>query len=153
MNGAYVEKKGPDAAKLEHEEKQKAKRVLFLRIAAIVVIALAIMLLFFGDGTFGRVGVGTVIVVGLCLIYGSLVRYLAHQTDRRLWHGNPYHNFFFRGTAALTLILTLLGMLGAFFVYVEHDNLFQAVGLVTSIIWIGAFLMYFMWAVYHYNIN
>src|SRR5690606_8491453 len=66
---------------------------------------------------------------------------------------NPYHNFFFRGTAVLTMVLTLLGVVGAFFVYVEHDNLFQAVGLVTSIIWIGAFLMYFMWAVYHYNIN
>lgn len=153
MKGENVEQKAANATKLENEEKEKAKRVLFLRIAAILVIGLAIILLFFSGESFSRFGIGAVIVIGFCLAYSALARYLTHQADRRSWHGNPYHNFFFRGTAALTLVLTLLGIVGAFFVYVEHDNLFQAVGLVTSIIWIGAFLMYFMWAVYHYNIN
>jgi N-acetylmuramoyl-L-alanine amidase len=137
----------------EKEEKQKAKRILLLRIGAILTIGLAIILLLFRNQPFSSFGIGIVIVTGLCLVYGVLAKYLTHNVDRRAWQGNPYHNFFFRGTAALTLVLTLLGVIGAFFVYVEHDNLFQAVGLVTAIIWIGAFLMYFMWAVYHYNIN
>src|SRR5690606_29269271 len=96
---------------------------------------------------------GLVVVIALSIIYGISAKYLRPKADGKTEHGNPYHNFFFRGTAVLTMILTLLGIFGAFFVYVEHDNLFQAVGLVISIIWIGAFLMYFMWAVYHYNIN
>src|SRR5690606_17016180 len=108
-----------NAAKLGNEEKEKAKRVLFLRIAAILVIGLAIILLFFSGESFSSLGIGAVIVTGLCIIYGVLAKYLSRQADRRTWHGNPYHNFFFRGTAALTLILTLLGILGAFFVYVE----------------------------------
>src|SRR5690606_4543643 len=103
--------------------------------------------------TFGKFGKAVVVVTALCMIYGVVARYLSYSVDRRMWKGNPYHNFFFRGTAVLTMVLTLLGVVGAFFVYVEHDNLFQAVGLVISVIWIGAFLMYFMWAVYHYNIN
>lgn len=145
--------KGRESAMLNKEEKAKAKHVLFLRMGAIFVIGLAAYLCFLKSPSIDNFGIGLVIVTGLCLIYGVLAKYLAHQEDRRSWQGNPYHNFFFRGTAVLTLVLTLLGVVGAFFVYVEHDNLFQAVGLVTAIIWIGAFLMYFMWAVYHYNIN
>lgn len=96
---------------------------------------------------------GFVAVTALILIYWLSARFFKPKTDGKTAHGNPYHSFFFRGTAILTTILIILGIIGAFFVYVEHDNLFQSVGLVTSIIWIGAFLMYFMWAVYHYNIN
>lgn len=145
--------KGNRDEKAEKEEKEKAKRFLFLKLGAIVLIGLAIILMFFRGQPLDSLGIGIIIVAGLCLIYGVLAKHMAHQADRRAWQGNPYHNFFFRGTAVLTLVLTLLGVVGAFFVYVEHDNLFQAVGLVTSIIWIAAFLMYFMWAVYHYNIN
>ena len=147
------EEKDQKDDKLEKEEKEKTRRLLLLRVGAILIIGLAIVLLLFKTQSLSNFGIGVVIVTGLCLIYGVLAKHLAHREDRRAWQGNPYHNFFFRGTAALTLVLTMLGIVGAFFVYVEHDNLFQAVGLVTSIIWIGAFLMYFMWAVYHYNIN
>src|SRR5690606_23439495 len=137
----------------EKVEKAKALRMMLLRIGAIVIIGMVVIFLFFDSSTFGKFGKAVVVVTALCMIYGVVARYLSYSVDRRMWKGNPYHNFFFRGTAVLTMVLTLLGVVGAFFVYVEHDNLFQAVGLVTSIIWIGAFLMYFMWAVYHYNIN
>lgn len=127
---------------------------LALRIVAIVVIALAAMIFIVPDGTANTsFGLGIIVVTALSLIYGVLASYLRPKADGKTQHGNPYHNFFFRGTAVLTMVLTLLGILGAFFVYIEHNNLFQAVGLITSVIWIGAFLMYFMWAVYHYNIN
>src|SRR5690606_34204364 len=96
---------------------------------------------------------GLVMVIALVFIYGISARRIRPKAERKTEQGNPYHTFFFRGTAILTTLLIILGIIGAFFVYVEHDNLFQAVGLVTAIIWIGAFLMYFMWAVYHYNIN
>src|SRR5690606_9786837 len=96
---------------------------------------------------------GVVIVTALAFIYGVTGKYISQKADGKTEQVNPYHNYFFRGTAVLTMVLTLLGILGAFFVYVEHDNLFQAVGLTVAIIWIGAFLMYFMWSVYHYNIN
>src|SRR5690606_35938027 len=137
----------------EKVEKAKALRMMLLRIGAIVIIGMVVIFLFFDSSTFGKFGKAVVVVTALCMIYGVVARYISYSVDRRRWKGNPYHNFFFRGTAVLTMVLTLLGVVGAFFVYVEHDNLFQAVGLVTSIIWIGAFLMYFMWAVYHYNIN
>ena len=66
---------------------------------------------------------------------------------------NPHHNFFFTGTRLLTIILTLAGLVGALFVYLHHENIFQALGLVVSVIWVAVFLRYFMWSVYHYNIN
>src|SRR5690606_3643857 len=96
---------------------------------------------------------GLVLVIALSYIYGFSAKYISPKADGRTEHGNPYQNFLYRGTAVLPMILIVLAIVGVFFVYVEHDNLFQAVGLVVSIIWIGAFLMYFMWAVYHYNIN
>ena len=96
---------------------------------------------------------GFLVVIALILIYWISARMIRPKSEGKTEQGNPYHTFFFRGTAILTTLLIILGIIGAFFVYVEHDNLFQSVGLVTSIIWIGAFLMYFMWSVYHYNIN
>lgn len=147
---------GKKRQKIQEEEKiekEKAWRLLLLKIIAIVVIGLVVYLLLVWASPYEKFGSAVIIVTALCMIYGVIAKYLSFNVDRRMWKGNPYHNFFFRGTAVLTMVLALLGVVGAFFVYVEHDNLFQAVGLVTSIIWIGAFLMYFMWAVYHYNIN
>jgi N-acetylmuramoyl-L-alanine amidase len=139
---------------MKESTKNKSLFFLVLHIAAICMITLVVLLLIVpnqsGSNNFAQ---GFVLVIALGFIYAVAAKYVRPKADGKTEHGNPYHNFFFRGTAVLTMILTLLGIVGAFFVYVEHDNLFQAVGLVVSIIWIGAFLMYFMWAVYHYNIN
>ena len=136
------------------EAENKPWYYIGLPLIAVVAVALAVILLFIPDKDGNsNFALGTIVVTALIFIYGILAKQLTPKTDGRTEHGNPYHNFFFRGTAVLTMVLTLLGIIGAFFVYVEHHNLFQAVGLVTAIIWIGAFLMYFMWAVYHYNIN
>lgn len=127
---------------------------LGLPLIAVLAIAFAVIMFFVPDEAGNsNFALGTIVVTALIFIYGILSKQLTPKVEGKTEHGNPYHNFFFRGTAVLTMVLTLLGIIGAFFVYVEHHNLFQAVGLVTAIIWIGAFLMYFMWAVYHYNIN
>lgn len=133
---------------------KKSRYYLPLHIGAIVIIALAIILWIVPDRNGNSsIALGLVIVTALAFIYGIAAKYIRRKAEGKTAHGNPYHNYFFRGTAVLTMVLTLLGIIGSFFVYVEHDNLFQAVGLTVSIIWIGAFLMYFMWSVYHYNIN
>nr|WKN36451.1 N-acetylmuramidase domain-containing protein [Tunicatimonas sp. TK19036] len=95
---------------------------------------------------------GLAIMVALAVIYWFVNRYLI-TTSGKTTSRNPYHHFFFSGTGVLTTILTIVGLLGALFVYFEHSNLFQALGLVVSIIWVVVFLRYFMWSVYHYNIN
>src|SRR5690606_38266218 len=152
--GTHLFEKSLNQVPMKEVIKSKSWFFLMLHIAAIVLITLVILLLIVpnqsGSNNFAQ---GLVLVIALGFIYAVSAKYIRPKADGKTEHGNPYHNFFFRGTAVLTMILTILGIVGAFFVYVEHDNLFQAVGLVVSIIWIGAFLMYFMWAVYHYNIN
>ena len=139
---------------MKEPTEKKPRYYLPLHIGAIVIISLAIILWIIPDGNGNsNFAYGLVIITALAFIYGVIAKYFRPKAEGKTEHGNPYHNYFFRGTAILTMVLTLLGILGAFFVYVEHDNLFQAVGLTVAIIWIGAFLMYFMWSVYHYNIN
>lgn len=96
---------------------------------------------------------GLVVVIALVYMYALLARYFSPKTKDRNPNFNPYHTFFFKGTVILSTLLVTFGVLGAFFVYIEYNNLFQAVGLATSVIWIALFLIYFMWSVYHYNIN
>ncbi|WP_240459184.1 N-acetylmuramidase family protein [Cyclobacterium jeungdonense] len=96
---------------------------------------------------------GLVVVIALVFMYALLARYFSPKTKDRNPNFNPYHTFFFKGTVILSTLLVTFGILGAFFVYIEYNNLFQAVGLATSVIWIALFLIYFMWSVYHYNIN
>lgn len=126
-----------------------------LQIGAVILISLVIVAFIIPSnvGQSNNFSYGIVAVIAVGFIFWISAKYLRPKSDGKTEQGNPYHSFFFRGTAILTTILILLGVIGALFVYIEHDNLFQAVGLATSIIWMGAFLMYFMWAVHHYNIN
>lgn len=140
---------------MKEDIENTGRKYFFLRIATVVVIALAVMIFIIPgrDSTSPTFLYGLVIVIALSFAYGISARFMKRGETGKTEHGNPYHNFFFRGTAVLTMVLTLLGILGAIFIYADDGNLFQSVGLVISVIWIGAFLMYFMWAVYHYNIN
>ena len=141
---------------LEKKPKLISERnYIFIHIAAILIIMLA-SLIFIVPGmestnhTFAN---GFVIIVALSFIYGLVARHISPKVKDRNPNFNPYHTFFFRGTVILSIILVIFAVLGALFVYVEHDNLFQAIGLATTVIWIALFLIYFMWSVYHYNIN
>ncbi|MFO7822342.1 MAG: N-acetylmuramidase domain-containing protein [Cyclobacterium sp.] len=143
--------KGP----LEKNKGISERKYLYIHIGSILLIMLAV-LLFIVPGmetTNQLLGSGLVIVTALIFIYGLLARYFGPKTKDRNPNFNPYHTFFFKGTVILSSVLVIFGILGAFFVYVEYDNLFQAVGLATSVVWIALFLIYFMWSVYHYNIN
>src|SRR5690554_759166 len=140
---------------MKEDIENTGRKYFFLQIATVVVVALAVMIFIIPgrNSTSPTFLYGLVIVMALSFVYGISARFMKRGETGKTEHGNPYHNFFFRGTAVLTMVLTLLGILGAIFIYTDDGNLFQSVGLVISVIWIGAFLMYFMWAVYHYNIN
>ena len=131
------------------------RNYIYIHIAAILIIMLAILLFIVPsmettNHTFAN---GFVVIVALSFIYGLVSRHISPKVKDRNPNFNPYHTFFFRGTLILSIILVIFAVLGALFVYVEHDNLFQALGLATIVIWIALFLIYFMWSVYHYNIN
>lgn len=132
-----------------------SSKILWVHIGFILLITLSVTLfIVWGvEGATYVFPIGLVTVIGLSLIYAVVFKYIKTEAGGKTESGNPYHRFFFAGTGVLTLLLTVLGLLGGLFVYVEHGNLFQAVGLVVSIIWIAVFLRYFMWAVYNYNIN
>lgn len=137
--------------------KASSSTLMWTHIIFIAVIVVTVVLFIFwgsGDGTSNvLLPIGIVVVVGLSLIYSAVFKYFNTEVKGKTESGNPYHKFFFAGTNVLTLLLTVIGILGGLFIYVEYGNLFQAVGLVVSIIWIAVFLRYFMWAVYNYNIN
>lgn len=131
------------------------RNYLIIHIISIVVIALAALIFIVPsmESANHAFAIGFVIIVALSFIYGLIARHISPKVKDRNPNFNPYHTFFFKGTVILSVILVIFAILGALFVYIEHDNLFQAVGLATTVIWIALFLIYFMWSVYHYNIN
>ncbi|WKN33295.1 N-acetylmuramidase domain-containing protein [Porifericola rhodea] len=136
--------------------KTSPRVLMWVHIAFILAIALTTLVFVIVNVSAGpdkSFALALIAVSGLSLIYASVYKYYSTKVKGQRESGNPYHKFFFTGTNVLTLLLTILGILGGLFVYIEHENLFQAVGLVISIIWIAVFLRYFMWAVYNYNIN
>lgn len=144
---------------VENQDKKSSfiseRNYLIIHIISIVVIALAALIFIIpGMETSNHAfAIGFVIIVALSFIYGLIARHISPKVKDRNPNFNPYHTFFFKGTVILSVILVIFAILGALFVYIEHDNLFQAVGLATTVIWIALFLIYFMWSVYHYNIN
>jgi hypothetical protein len=131
------------------------RNYLIIHIISIIVIALAALIFIVPsmESANHAFAIGFVIIVALSFIYGLIARHISPKVKDRNPNFNPYHTFFFKGTVILSVILVIFAILGALFVYIEHDNLFQAVGLATTVIWIALFLIYFMWSVYHYNIN
>lgn len=67
---------------------------------------------------------------------------------------NPYRRLFFRGVTALSSLLVLAGLIGAFLIYIDpKGNVYQSMAVIVFVIWMAVFLRYFMWAVYFYNVN
>ncbi|HSI74347.1 MAG TPA: hypothetical protein VK957_00565, partial [Lunatimonas sp.] len=145
-------------ATLEPEKKTplfQNKRYLFLQLGAVILITLVILIGVMNglEATNTSFEIAIILLTSIAFLYGITARQMNPKAKNENKYNNPYHTFFFRGTVILTSLLTLFGVFGSFFVYVEHGNLFQAVGLATAIIWISVFLVYFMWSVYFYNIN
>lgn len=149
------------AAELASPEPEKKtplfqnKRYLFLQLGAVVLITLVILIGMVNgmEASNTSFEIAIILLTSIAFLYGITARQMNPKAKNENKNNNPYHSFFFRGTVILTTLLTLFGIFGAFFVYVEHGNLFQAVGLATAVIWIAVFLVYFMWSVYFYNIN
>ncbi len=144
------------AKKEEKAQKEKQRRVyLFVKIGAVLIGALVLLLGMVPTLESANKGFGATVIllVALILLYIAIARHVSPVVKTRTPNNNPSHHVFFKGTVVLTVLLTIIGFIGSFFVYVEHGNVFQAVGLATSVIWISVFLVYFMWSVYHYNIN
>lgn len=133
----------------------EGKRIIAVHLVAILLLTLSVLIFIIPgmEQSNQSFGTGFVLLIALTFMYGVVVRYISPKSKDRNPNHNPYQNYFFKGTVILSSLLVIFGIFGAFFVYVEHDNLFQAVGLATVVIWIAAFLIYFMWSVYHYNIN
>lgn len=67
---------------------------------------------------------------------------------------DPYRRMFFSGVNILSVLLLVVGFWGAFLIIASDDgNPYQAIALIIVLIWCVIFLRYFVWAVYHYNIN
>jgi hypothetical protein len=132
-----------------------AGNYLYIHIAAILIIMLVTLLFIVPamESTNHSITIGFIILVALSFIYGLVAKHISPKVKDNNPNFNPYHTFFFRGTVILSVILVIFAFLGAIFIYIEHDNVFQAIGLATAVIWIALFLIYFMWSVYHYNIN
>ncbi|MCC5938192.1 MAG: N-acetylmuramidase family protein [Lunatimonas sp.] len=131
------------------------KPYLLVQLGAVVLVTLVLL---FGvvpewQDKNASFAVTLILLLAVGLLYGIAARHMNPRAKQVNQNNNPYHSFFFKGTVVLTSLLTLFGLLGAFFVYIEHQNLFQAVGLATAVIWMAVFLVYFMWSVYFYNIN
>ena len=149
------------AAELASPEPEKKtplfqnKRYLFLQLGAVVLITLVILIGMVNgmEASNTSFEIAIILLTSITFLYGITARQMNPKAKNENKNNNPYHSFFFKGTVILTTLLTLFGIFGAFFVYVEHGNLFQAVGLATAVIWIAVFLVYFMWSVYFYNIN
>jgi hypothetical protein len=60
---------------------------------------------------------------------------------------------FFKGTIVFAVILVSLAMVYSFAMYLNQSNLFSIMGLLIMVVWIAVFMIYFVWSVYHYNIN
>ncbi|MEX2564540.1 MAG: N-acetylmuramidase domain-containing protein [Cyclobacteriaceae bacterium] len=130
-------------------------KYIAVHIGSIILLTLAVLIFIVPsfEASNRSFASGFVILIALTFMYGIVARHISPKVKERNANFNPYHHYFFKGTVILSSLLVLFGIFGAFFVYVEHDNLFQAVGLATVVIWIAVFLIYFMWSVYHFNIN
>ncbi|WP_375582411.1 N-acetylmuramidase domain-containing protein [Cyclobacterium xiamenense] len=139
----------------KHQRMISERTYVWLHIGFIFLIMLAVLVLIVPgmESSNQLLASGLVVVIALVSSYALLARHFSPKTKDRNPNFNPYHTFFFRGTVILAGLLVAFGLLGAFFAYVTYDNLFQSVGLATAVIWIAVFLVYFMWSVYHYNIN
>jgi len=64
-----------------------------------------------------------------------------------------YKKFFFRHASFITTILFLLGLLSAVLIFITTGDPFKAAAVIFLLVWLVVFLRYFLWAVYHYNVN
>jgi hypothetical protein len=137
-------------------KKQSAFYLLTVKLAAIVLIAVAIGFLIrnFSPGennTVLALSIPAIIAVGF--IYAVLVRHFKTEDKTNSYYVNKYHDVFFKGTIIFAITLVLVTLFYSVLMYIDKKNLFSIVGLLIMVIWIAVFMIYFVWSVYHFNIN
>ncbi|MCF8374030.1 MAG: N-acetylmuramidase family protein [Bacteroidales bacterium] len=67
--------------------------------------------------------------------------------------GKDYTNSFYNIIGYLSWIFLILGILSAVLIFFSTGDIFKALAVIFLLVWLIVFLRYFVWAVYHYNIN
>jgi hypothetical protein len=136
-------------------KKQSAFYLLIVKIAATILMAAAIGFLINNlsedNNAVLALTIPSIIAVGL--IYGILIRYFKTEDQISSYYVNKYHDVFFKGTIVFAITLVLITIFYSILMYIEKKNLFSIVGLLIMVIWIAVFMIYFVWSVYHFNIN
>ena len=81
-----------------------------------------------------------------------LKKYQKEKKDRYP-SDHDYKGFFFKYAAFITTVLLSLGLLSSILIYVRTSDPFKASAVAFLIVWLVVFLRYFLWAIYHYNVN
>lgn len=64
-----------------------------------------------------------------------------------------YKKFFFKHASLISTILFFLGLLSSVIIFITTGDIFRAAAVIFLLVWLVVFLRYFLWAVYHYNVN
>ncbi|MCL6258121.1 N-acetylmuramidase family protein [Aquiflexum sp. TKW24L] len=137
-------------------KKQSAFYQLIIKIAATILMAVAIGFLirnFYTEEKDVMLAMTIPSIIAVGLIYGILIRYFKTEEQINSYYVNKYHDIFFKGTIVFAITLVLITIFYSILMYIEKKNLFSIVGLLIIVIWIAVFMIYFVWSVYHFNIN
>ncbi len=92
-------------------------------------------------------------IIALGLIYWIVISYFKEKDVKNSYYVNKYHDVFFKGTIIFAISLVTISIIYSILMYLEQKNIFAIVGLLMMVIWLAVFMIYFVWSVYHYNIN
>lgn len=92
-------------------------------------------------------------IIALGLIYWIVISYFKEKDIKNSYYVNKYHDVFFKGTIIFAISLVTISIIYSVLMYLEQKNIFAIVGLLMLVIWLAVFMIYFVWSVYHYNIN
>ena len=78
----------------------------------------------------------------------------ATEAKNTLVEKSPYKKIFIFTALGITMLLLFAGFIGALLILSDADGTpFQAIALFILTTWAIVFVLYFLWALYHYNIN
>ncbi|WP_373493130.1 N-acetylmuramidase family protein [Aquiflexum sp.] len=128
---------------------------MLIKIAAAVILAIVLgyflMHFFIEDKNVLAWTIPSLIALGL--IYWVVIGYFKEKDVKNSYYVNKYHDIFFKGTIIFAILLVTVSITYSVLMYFEQKNIFAIVGLLMLVTWLAVFMIYFVWSVYHYNIN
>ena len=64
-----------------------------------------------------------------------------------------YNKFFFRSIRWVSWLFMVIGVVSSVIIFYSTGDIFRTIAVFFILVWLVIFLRYFLWAVYHYNIN